>query len=118
MSAKAEIDMCLTCTRITCDTGNCLLRTAATAQRASGGSAGLASVGCAPAGRACQRQWRDCYRMMTLRRREAKALYLDGRRVTQRELARLCHKSQERISECVRRGWTGDQIVEYYGGRK
>ena len=38
-----------------------LLRTAATARRASGGSAGLASKGCAPAGRACLWHWRDCY---------------------------------------------------------
>ena len=38
-----------------------LIRTAATPRSGSGGSAGLASEGCGPAGRACCRQWRDCY---------------------------------------------------------
>ena len=39
------------------------IRTAATPRSGSGGSAGLASKGCARAGRACAKaQWRDCYR--------------------------------------------------------
>ena len=41
---------------------SCSLRTAATARRASGGSAGLESAGFAPAGRACAKaQRRDCW---------------------------------------------------------
>ena len=81
MKSKTEIDMCLTCKRLSCDSGNCL-------------------------------------RMMQLRRREVKQLYLAGQRVTQRELARLCHVAQSKISDRVKQGWTGDQIVERYGGTK
>lgn len=76
---KAEIDVCLNCTRATCS-GNCL-------------------------------------RMMTLKRREARQLYLNGERVTQRDLARLCHVGHARITACVKQGMTGDQIIEHYGGK-
>lgn len=77
---KAEIDMCLNCARIACDSGNCA-------------------------------------RIQLFRRREAKAIYVDGRRVTVRELASMCHKSDKAISDCIKRGWTGDQIVKYYSSR-
>lgn len=58
----------------------------------------------------------NCLRMMTLKRREARQLYLNGERVTQRDLARLCHVGHARITACVKQGMTGDQIVEHYGG--
>lgn len=58
----------------------------------------------------------NCLRMMTLRRREARALTLEGRPVTQRELRRMCHLGWAEFYRRVKQGWTGDQIVEHYGG--
>lgn len=55
--------------------------------------------------------------MMTLRRREARKLTLAGRPVTQRELRRICHLGWAEFSRRIKQGWTGDQIVEHYGGK-
>jgi hypothetical protein len=54
------------------------LRTAATAQRASGGSAGLESEGFAPAGRACRRHRRDCYDAVVTHRRHIRYTDIDA----------------------------------------
>ena len=60
----------------------------------------------------------NCLRMMTLRRREARKLILAGQPVTQRELRQICHLGWAEFSRRIKEGWTGDMIVEHYGGRK
>lgn len=45
-------------------------------------------------------------------------LVVDGERVSAKELSRRLGISDVTIGKRLRMGWTGDQIVEYYGGRK
>lgn len=77
---KAEIDVCLNCTRATCS--------------------GI------------------CVRLLAGKKPNRRSMTVGGRRVTQAEIAAMCHIGHGTVQRCVKMGWTGDMIVEYYGGRK
>ena len=60
----------------------------------------------------------NCMRLLPGKKPNRRSMTVKGVRVTQAEIAAMCHIGHGTVQRCVKMGWTGDQIVEYYGGRK
>lgn len=58
----------------------------------------------------------NCVRLLSGKRPNRRSMTVGGRRVTQAEIAAMCHIGHGTVQRCVKMGWTGDQIVEHYGG--
>lgn len=60
----------------------------------------------------------NCVRMQAKKKPNRRSMVVNGARVTQAEIASMCHIGHGTVQRCVKMGWTGDQIVEHYGGGK